>query len=125
MSAAVSEGQAPSTSGEGFSSSDVNQILMEFLMYMMRAIVVCYPVYLTGSLGLSVSWILLSMMMWTMWKKNRKWKDQRLDTAIDFLENEKDVIKTELKAMNMPAWVGGLGIQRVLMTQHGYGECYL
>lgn len=117
MSAAVSEGQAPSTTGEGFSSSDLNQMLMEFMMFMLRAFVVSYPVYLTGSLGLSVSWILLSMLMWTMWKKNRKWKDQRLDTAIDFLENEKDVIKTELKAMDMPAWVGGLGIQRGLMIQ--------
>ncbi|KAA0715803.1 Extended synaptotagmin-3 [Triplophysa tibetana] len=105
MSAAVSEGQAPSTPGEGFSSSDLNQMLMEFMMFMVRAIVVSYPVYLTGSLGLSVSWILLSMLMWTLWKKNRKWKDQRLDTAIDFLENEKDVIKTELKAMDMPAWI--------------------
>ncbi|XP_056610122.1 extended synaptotagmin-3 [Triplophysa dalaica] len=105
MSAAVSEGQAPSSTGEGFSSSDLNQMLMEFMMFMVRALAVSYPVYLTGSFGLSVSWILLSMLMWTMWKKNRKWKDQRLDTAIDFLENEKDVIKTELKAMDMPAWI--------------------
>lgn len=112
MSAAVSQGQAPSTSDEGFSSSDVNQMLMEFMMFMMRAIVVCYPVYLTGSFGLSVSWILLSMLMWTMWKKNRKWKDQRLDTAIDFLENEKDVIKTELKAMNMPAWINFADVEK-------------
>uniref|UniRef100_A0A8C2DUB8 Extended synaptotagmin-3 n=1 Tax=Cyprinus carpio TaxID=7962 RepID=A0A8C2DUB8_CYPCA len=90
---------------EGLSAKDVSQLIMEFLMFMMRAIVLCYPVYLTGSLGLSISWILLSMVMWTMWKNNRRWKDQRIDTAIDFLENEKHVINTELKAMNMPAWV--------------------
>ncbi|KAF4109069.1 extended synaptotagmin-3 [Onychostoma macrolepis] len=109
MSAAASEGQVPpiSTTGdsEGLSVKDVNQLIMEFLMFMTRAIVLCYPVYLTGSLGLSISWILLSMLMWTMWKNNRKWKDQRIDTAIDFLENEKDVISTELKALNMPAWI--------------------
>lgn len=111
MSAAVTEGREPSTSAgnpERLSVKDVSQMIMEFLMFMMRAIVLCYPVYLTGSLGLSISWILLSMLMWTMWKNNRRWKDQRIDTAIDFLENEKDVISTELKAMNMPAWVGGL-----------------
>uniref|UniRef100_A0A8C1KMM9 Extended synaptotagmin-3-like n=1 Tax=Cyprinus carpio TaxID=7962 RepID=A0A8C1KMM9_CYPCA len=90
---------------EGLSAKDVSQLIMEFLMFMMRAIVLCYPVYLTGSLGLSISWILLSMVMWTMWKNNRRWKDQRIDTAIDFLENEKHVINTELKAMNMPAWI--------------------
>uniref|UniRef100_A0A671SQX5 Extended synaptotagmin-3-like n=1 Tax=Sinocyclocheilus anshuiensis TaxID=1608454 RepID=A0A671SQX5_9TELE len=94
-----------STGNPGLSVKDVNQLIMEFLMFMMRAIVLCYPVYLTGSLGLSISWILLSMLMWTMWKNNRRWKDQRIDTAIDFLENEKDVISTELKAMNMPAWI--------------------
>ncbi|KAL0184258.1 hypothetical protein M9458_019954, partial [Cirrhinus mrigala] len=107
MSAAVSEGQEPPISTgnpEGLSVKDVNQMIMEFLMFMIRAIVLCYPVYLTGSLGLSISWILLSMLMWTMWKNNRKWKVQRIDTAIDFVENEKDVINTELKAMNMPAW---------------------
>ncbi|XP_073701782.1 extended synaptotagmin-3 [Garra rufa] len=108
MSAAVSEVHEPFISTEnpeGFSAKDVNQMIMEFVMFMIRAIVLCYPVYLTGSLGLSISWILLSMLMWTMWKNNRKWKDQRIDTAIDFLENEKHVISTELKAMNMPAWI--------------------
>ncbi|TRZ02742.1 hypothetical protein DNTS_005425 [Danionella cerebrum] len=104
----VSVGESSVLSGgnpDGLSVKDVTQMLMEFLMFMMRAIVLCYPVYLTGSLGLSISWILLSMLMWTMWKNNRKWKVQRLDTAIDFLENERDVINTELKSMNMPAWV--------------------
>ncbi|XP_026073997.1 extended synaptotagmin-3-like [Carassius auratus] len=107
MSAAVSGGQEPSisTGDPGLSVNDVSQLIMEFLMFITRAIVLCYPVYLTGSLGLSISWILLIMLMWTMWKNNRRWKDQRIDTAIDFLENEKDVIRNELKAMNMPAWI--------------------
>jgi len=83
-------------------------MIMEFMMFMIKAIILCYPVYLTGSLGLSISWILLSILMWTMWRNNRRWKDRRIDTAIDFLENEKDVINTELKSMNMPAWVRGL-----------------
>ncbi|KAK9969249.1 hypothetical protein ABG768_027442 [Culter alburnus] len=115
MSAAVTEGREPSTSAgnpERLSVKDVSQMIMEFLMFMMRAIVLCYPVYLTGSLGLSISWILLSMLMWTMWKNNRRWKDQRIDTAIDFLENEKDVISTELKAMNMPAWIDFADVEK-------------
>ncbi|XP_051564335.1 extended synaptotagmin-3 [Myxocyprinus asiaticus] len=120
MSAAVthSEGQVPSIPAvkmtEGLSVKDVNQMIMEFLMFMMRAIVLCYPVYLTGSFGLSISWIFLSMLMWTMWKNNRKWKDHRIDTAIDFLENEKTVINTELKAMDMPAWIHFADVEKAV-----------
>ncbi|XP_056107903.1 extended synaptotagmin-3 [Rhinichthys klamathensis goyatoka] len=115
MSAPVTEGQEPSTSDgnpEGLSVKDVNQMIMEFMMFMMQAIILCYPVYLTGSLGLSISWILLSILMWTMWKNNRRWKDRRIDTAIDFLENEKDVINTELKSMNMPAWIDFADVEK-------------
>ncbi|XP_066497153.1 extended synaptotagmin-3 [Hoplias malabaricus] len=85
--------------------SDVNQIILEFLMYMGRALLLLYPIYLTGSLGLSISWLLLSILLWNLWDKNRKHKDVRIDTAIDFLENENTVIKSEMKALNMPAWV--------------------
>lgn len=105
MSGGVSEPPLSTGHPEGLRPKDVSQMILEFLMFMMRAIAICYPVYLTGSFGLSVSWIFLSMLMWTMWKNNRRWKEQRIDTAIGFLENEKDVISTELKAMDMPAWI--------------------
>uniref|UniRef100_A0AAY4B4T8 Extended synaptotagmin-3 n=1 Tax=Denticeps clupeoides TaxID=299321 RepID=A0AAY4B4T8_9TELE len=87
------------------SAKDVNRILMEFLIFLGRSVLFLYPVYLTGSLGLSISWVLLILTMWTVWKNNRKWKDARLDTAVDFLENEKHVINQELKSLNMPAWI--------------------
>uniref|UniRef100_A0AAY4B4P7 Extended synaptotagmin-3 n=1 Tax=Denticeps clupeoides TaxID=299321 RepID=A0AAY4B4P7_9TELE len=77
----------------------------EFLIFLGRSVLFLYPVYLTGSLGLSISWVLLILTMWTVWKNNRKWKDARLDTAVDFLENEKHVINQELKSLNMPAWI--------------------
>lgn len=95
-----------------FSVNDVNRILMEFLFYLGRVILVCYPVYLTGSLGLSISWILLALLMWSMWKNNRKWKDMRILTAVDFLENEKQVIDKELEALNMPAWIHFTDIEK-------------
>lgn len=92
-------------STEQLSASAVNHILMEFLVYFGRALAVFYPVYLTGYLGLSISWVLLCMMMITWWKKNRKWKDIRMDTAIEFLDNEAQVITKELKTLNMATWV--------------------
>ena len=93
-------------STETLSSSAVNRLLMEFLIYIGRAMFVLYPVYLTGYLGLSVSWVLLCMMMVTWWKKNRQWKDARIGTAIDFVDNETQVVHKELQsALQMASWV--------------------
>ena len=91
---------------ETLSPAAVNRILMEFLIYFGRAVFVFYPVYLTGFMGLSVSWVLLCMVMITWWKKNRQWKDARIGSAIDFVDNETHVINAELKsALQMATWV--------------------
>ncbi|GLD59823.1 extended synaptotagmin-3-like protein [Lates japonicus] len=93
-------------STEKLSSSAVNRILMEFLVYFGRAVFVFYPVYLTGYLGLSISWVLLCMVMITWWKKNRQWKDARIGTAIDFVDNETHVVNKELhNTLQMASWV--------------------
>lgn len=93
-------------STEKLNSSAVNRILMEFLLYIGRAFLVFYPVYLTGYFGLSISWVLLCMMMITWWKKNRQWKDTRIGSAIEFVDNETNVINKELRnALQMASWV--------------------
>ncbi len=93
-------------SAEKLSPSAVNRVLMELLMYFGRAVLVFYPVYLTGYLGLSVSWVLLCMVMATWWRKNRQWKDARIGTAIDFVDNEAHVVNKELQsALQMASWV--------------------
>lgn len=101
-------GENPAVLGslERLTPSAVNRIMMEFLIYFGRAVVVFYPVYLTGYLGLSISWVLLCMVMITWWKKNRQWKDARIGSAIDFVDNETHVISTELKgSLQMASWV--------------------
>ncbi|XP_069554960.1 extended synaptotagmin-3 isoform X1 [Brachyistius frenatus] len=96
------------------SPSAVNRILMEFLIYFGRAVFVFYPVYLTGYLGLSISWVLLCMLMLTWWQKNRQWKGARIGTAIDFVDNETRVIDTELKsALQMASWVNFPDVEKV------------
>uniref|UniRef100_A0A671W6J2 Extended synaptotagmin-like protein 3 n=1 Tax=Sparus aurata TaxID=8175 RepID=A0A671W6J2_SPAAU len=101
-------------STETLSSSAVNRLLMEFLIYFGRAMFVLYPVYLTGYLGLSVSWVLLCMMMVTWWKKNRQWKDARIGTAIDFVDNETQVVHKELEsALQMASWVHFPDVEKV------------
>lgn len=97
------EHDTTSSTGE-FSVKDVNRMLMEFLMYLGRIVLVCYPIYLMGWLGLSISWILLALLLFIMWKNNRKWKDVRMDTAVNFLENERRVIDKEYETI-LPAWV--------------------
>uniref|UniRef100_A0A3Q1EN37 Extended synaptotagmin-like protein 3 n=1 Tax=Acanthochromis polyacanthus TaxID=80966 RepID=A0A3Q1EN37_9TELE len=99
---------------EQLSPSAVNRVLMEFLMYFGRAVFFFYPVYLTGYLGLSISWVLLCMLMVTWWKKNRQWKDARIGGAIEFVDNETHVINTELKSgLQMASWVHFTNVEKV------------
>ncbi|XP_071343953.1 extended synaptotagmin-3 [Trachinotus anak] len=109
-------GESASVHGstEKLSPAAVNRILMEFLIYFGRAVVFFYPVYLTGYLGLSISWVLLCMVMITWWKKNRQLKDVRIGTAIEFVDNETHVIDKELKsALQMASWVHFPDVEKV------------
>ncbi|XP_040056589.2 extended synaptotagmin-3 [Gasterosteus aculeatus] len=101
-------------SAEKLDSSTVNRVLMEFLAYFGRAIFVLYPVYLTGYLGLSISWVLLIMLMATWWKKNRQTKVVRIGTAIDFVDNETQLVNKELGgALQMATWVHFPEVEKV------------
>ncbi|XP_056145436.1 extended synaptotagmin-3 isoform X2 [Lampris incognitus] len=113
-------GAAPAGSAAGDGSAQelspaaVNHILMDFLIYVGKTLVVFYPVYLTGYLGLSVSWVLLCMVMITWWKKNRRWKDDRIGTSLQFVDTETHVIKEELnKTLNMATWVNFPDVEKV------------
>lgn len=101
---------------EQLSSGEVNRTLTEFVMYVARCALLLYPVYACGAFGLSVSWLLLAVLLWGLWEKNRRRKGERVDAAIDFVENECHVIKSEMmKALNSPTWVGktrGGGVAR-------------
>ncbi|XP_037542236.1 extended synaptotagmin-3 [Nematolebias whitei] len=112
--AGLGENPADLGSLERLTPSAVNRLMMEFLIYFGRAVVVFYPVYLTGYLGLSISWVLLCMVMITWWKKNRQWKDARIGSAIDFVDNETHVINTELKgSLQMASWVHFTEVEKV------------
>lgn len=91
---------------EELSTGEVNRALTEFVWFVVRCALLLYPVYLCGALGLSVSWILLTVLLWRLWEKNRRRKGERVGAAIDFVENECHVIKSEMtKALNSPSWV--------------------
>ncbi|XP_022596899.1 extended synaptotagmin-3-like [Seriola dumerili] len=112
--AGLAESLSMHGSTEKLSSSAVNRILMEFLIYFGRAVFFFYPVYLTGYMGLSISWVLLCLMTITWWKKNRQWKDTRIGTAIEFVDNETHVINKELKStLQMASWVHFPDVEKV------------
>ncbi|XP_023278959.1 extended synaptotagmin-3-like [Seriola lalandi dorsalis] len=112
--AGLAESLSMHGSTEKLSSSAVNRILMEFLIYFGRAVFFFYPVYLTGYMGLSISWVLLCLVTITWWKKNRQWKDTRIGTAIEFVDNETHVINKELKsALQMASWVHFPDVEKV------------
>ncbi|XP_061548739.1 extended synaptotagmin-3 [Phycodurus eques] len=101
-------------SSEKLTPSNVNRIMTEFFVYFLRGVVLFYPVYLTGYLGLSVSWLLLCMLIVTWWKKNRQWKHSRIGTAIDFVDNETQVVSTELKkSLQMASWIQFNNVEKV------------
>ncbi|XP_019910686.3 extended synaptotagmin-3 isoform X2 [Esox lucius] len=102
-----------SGSKQTLSPKAVNQLLLEFLMYCGRALLVFYPVYLTGYLGLSISWILLCTAIITWWTKNSKRKDIRIGTALNFLDNETHLIQKQLKSLNMASWVHFPEVEKV------------
>ncbi|KAJ8012481.1 hypothetical protein DPEC_G00043260 [Dallia pectoralis] len=106
-------GSVSGTKETNLSPKAVNQVLLEFLMYCGRALVVFYPVYLTGYLGLSISWILLCTAIVTWWTKNRKRKDFRIGTTLNFADNEIKVIQQQLKTLNMASWVHFPEIEKV------------
>ncbi|XP_061923592.1 extended synaptotagmin-3 [Entelurus aequoreus] len=101
-------------SAEKLTPSTVNRILTEFLVYFLRSIVLFYPVYLTGALGLSISWVLLCMLMATWWRRNRQWKHNRVGTAIDFVDNETQVVSEEMKkSLQMATWIHFNDVEKV------------
>lgn len=104
--------------GKELNSGQVNKALMEFLVFVGRCALLLYPVFVCGALGLSASWLLLTVLLWELWDKNRRRKVQRMDTAIDFVDNECHMIKKEMtKTLNSPTWVG--------KTKVGRGEVIL
>lgn len=93
-------------SGTGLSNVEGTRSLTEFMFFLVRGLLLLWPVYICGALGLSVSWVMLSVLLWRLWEKSRRRKDLRVYNALHFVENESHVIKKEMmQALNSPAWI--------------------
>lgn len=96
-----------------FSPTAVNLLLLEMLSYLCRAVFYLIPVYLCGYLGLGVSWVLLGLLLWMWFKKNKGSKLNRLTAAYELLEQERETITKQIGSQHLPAWVHYPDVERV------------
>lgn len=78
-----------------------------------RVLLLLVPVYVVGRLGLSVTWLLLGLFLWTFWNRNKKSKLARLRAAWELLDNECLEVTRGLNGQQLPAWVNFPDVERV------------
>ncbi|KAJ1071139.1 hypothetical protein K5549_016154, partial [Capra hircus] len=89
------------------------QLLPELYAFAARVLFCLAPVYLAGYLGLSITWLLLGVLLWMWWRRNRRGKLGRLAAAFEFLDNERQFISRELLGQHLPTWIHFPDVERV------------
>ncbi|XP_041040008.1 extended synaptotagmin-2-A isoform X4 [Carcharodon carcharias] len=90
-------------------SVDIAGILLQFS----KTFVIIFPVYVLGYLGLSFSWVLIGLLVFFWWRRNRGNKRSRLFRALAFLEHEELNLRENIQSTDLPAWVHFPDIERV------------
>ncbi|XP_069770826.1 extended synaptotagmin-2-like isoform X2 [Narcine bancroftii] len=90
-------------------SVDVAGALVQFA----KTFVVIFPVYALGYLGLSFSWVLIGLVVFFWWRRNRGNKRSRLHRALAFLELEEKALQRDITSSDLPAWVHFPDVERV------------
>uniref|UniRef100_A0ACB8G1J1 Uncharacterized protein n=1 Tax=Sphaerodactylus townsendi TaxID=933632 RepID=A0ACB8G1J1_9SAUR len=88
-------------------------LLRDLGSYVARLLLHLAPVYLAGYLGLSTSWVLIGLLVWIWWRRNRRGKQSRLLAAFGLLEDEKQAISQGIALQQLPAWVHFPDVERV------------
>ncbi|XP_067405674.1 extended synaptotagmin-3 isoform X2 [Emydura macquarii macquarii] len=90
------------------------RLLQELGSFAARALFCLAPVYLAGYLGLSTSWVLGGLLLWSWWRRNRRGKRSRLSAAFGLLAEEKAAIQQGMAGrQQLPAWVQFPDVERV------------
>nr|XP_034985626.1 extended synaptotagmin-3 isoform X1 [Zootoca vivipara] len=101
---------APASSGE---AKPVSPVLRHLGSFAARALLCLAPVYLAGYVGLSSSWVLIGLLLWMWWRRNRREKRSRLLAAFGLVEDEKQAISQGIALQQLPAWVHFPDVERV------------
>ncbi|XP_063144804.1 extended synaptotagmin-3 [Candoia aspera] len=88
-------------------------VLRELSSFAVRALLCLAPVYVAGYLGLSTIWVLIGLLLWMWWRRNRREKRSRLLAAFGLVEDEKQAISQGIALQQLPAWVHFPDVERV------------
>ncbi|XP_078088745.1 extended synaptotagmin-2-like isoform X1 [Mustelus asterias] len=90
-------------------SLDIAGVLLQFA----KTFVIIFPVYALGYLGLSFSWVLIGLLLFFWWRRNRGNKRSRLFRALAFLEHQETCVRENIPFTDLPAWVHFPDVERV------------
>ncbi|KAK6490230.1 extended synaptotagmin-2-like isoform X1 [Huso huso] len=80
---------------------DITGVLLQFV----KIFVVIFPVYVLGYFGLSFSWVLIGLVVFFWWRRNRGNKNSRLYRALAFLDHEENSVRQSIHSTDLPPWV--------------------
>ncbi|XP_072364333.1 extended synaptotagmin-2-like isoform X1 [Scyliorhinus torazame] len=90
-------------------SLDIAGVVLQFA----KTFVIIFPVYALGYLGLSFSWVLIGLLVFFWWRRNRHNKRSRLCRALAFLEQQESCQRENIQFTDLPAWVHFPDVERV------------
>ncbi|XP_038654291.1 extended synaptotagmin-2 isoform X6 [Scyliorhinus canicula] len=90
-------------------SLDIAGVVLQFA----KTFVIIFPVYALGYLGLSFSWVLIGLLVFFWWQRNRHNKRSRLCRALAFLEQQESCQRENIQFTDLPAWVHFPDVERV------------
>ncbi|XP_041102828.1 extended synaptotagmin-2-A-like isoform X4 [Polyodon spathula] len=88
---------------------DITGVLLQFV----KIFVIIFPVYVLGYFGLSFSWVLIGLVVFFWWRRNRGNKNSRLYRALAFLEHEENSVCQSVHSTDLPPWVHFPDVERV------------
>uniref|UniRef100_A0A671R7S8 Extended synaptotagmin-like protein 1a n=1 Tax=Sinocyclocheilus anshuiensis TaxID=1608454 RepID=A0A671R7S8_9TELE len=113
--AGPSAGAAPEAADSALPQDSAGKHAVSVLWSFGKCLGALLPVYLAGYFGFSISVVLLGLLVYMRWKHSRDGKQERLQSAMYFLENEKDVTTTRVfrSKRELPAWVNFPDVEKV------------
>ncbi|XP_058879291.1 extended synaptotagmin-2-like isoform X3 [Acipenser ruthenus] len=88
---------------------DITGVLLQFV----KIFVIIFPVYVLGYFGLSFSWVLIGLVVFFWWRRNRGHKNSRLYRALAFLDHEENSVRQSIHSTDLPPWVHFPDVERV------------
>ncbi|XP_033848372.2 extended synaptotagmin-2-A-like isoform X2 [Acipenser ruthenus] len=88
---------------------DITGVLLQFVKFF----VIIFPVYVLGYFGLSFSWVLIGLVVFFWWRRNRGNKNSRLYRALAFLDHEENSVRQSIHSTDLPPWVHFPDVERV------------